>query len=225
MPSCDTTGPQCVLRIDFEAEEEAEPEASDPTAGPSRRPPVPMATGASLRSGFLVGGDGVAPCDHMPQPPCMPGVAPVVAVLKARKSVPGDSCAHGPDSSPPGCSPARCGPTQRQPPGQWWGHPLAAHGHEGFSRNDRTDHSRPAVELPGTRTQEKAEGGFTGPQGLSPGSARCPPFLQSHEATRRRSHRGARTTDRLHHAEPGGIAALQTAPRGSGCGLHGRTGH
>lgn len=121
----------------------------------------------SLRSGLLVRGDGVVPWDRTPRPPCVPGDALVAAVLKARESVPGDGCARGPDSSPRPC-PARCGPTRRLPLDTSEDRPLAAHGHEDFSRDNRTDHARPAAELPGTRTREKTEGGFAGPRGLRP---------------------------------------------------------
>lgn len=62
-----------------------------------------MATRVSLRSGFLVRGDRVAPCDRVPRQPSVPGDARETAVAVAGTAAP---------RPPPAC----CGPTQRQPP-------------------------------------------------------------------------------------------------------------
>lgn len=47
-----------------------------------------MATRASLRSGFLVRGDRVAPCDHVPRQPSVPGDARETAVAVAGTAAP-----------------------------------------------------------------------------------------------------------------------------------------
>lgn len=157
---------------------------------------MPVATRASLRSGFLVRGDRVAPCDRVPRQPSVPGDARETAVAVAGTAAP---------RPPPAC----CGLTQRQPPDTGGDRPPAAHSHESFSHDDRTDHSRSAVELPGPRTREKAEGGCTGPGASDPAPLGVRPPSDSHGP-----HAGAATTGPQRPTDPTAPSPGASPPSG-----------